>query len=163
MVQKYQNEISPIFYYGKKLKTSGKLLKIPDLQPCDWGQPYWMTRYVLLTLQCLESVSRSLHPCMPLSTPACHYPPLHEAGEAVLLIVSMMSPSGWVKWVTPAPAWLLTLSHLFSPLQLLLWCGQGMVHWSTDPHYTEHFTWASVTHPWLSHCKAPLRLICSVD
>ena len=39
MVQKYQNEISPIFYYGKKLKTSGKLLKIPYLQPPDWGQP----------------------------------------------------------------------------------------------------------------------------
>ena len=35
MVQKYQNEISPIVYYGKKLKTSGKLLKIPDLQPRD--------------------------------------------------------------------------------------------------------------------------------
>ena len=32
MVQKYQNEISPIVYYGKKLKTSGKLLKIPDSQ-----------------------------------------------------------------------------------------------------------------------------------
>ena len=45
MVQKYQNEIAPIFYYGKKLKTSGKLLKIPLLQPPDWGQPYWMTRY----------------------------------------------------------------------------------------------------------------------
>ena len=30
MVQKYQNEFSPIFYYGKKLKTSGKLQKIPD-------------------------------------------------------------------------------------------------------------------------------------
>ena len=45
MVQKYQNEISPIFYYGKKLKTSGKLQKIPDLQPPDWGQPYWMTLY----------------------------------------------------------------------------------------------------------------------
>ena len=46
MVQKYQNEFSPIFYYAKKLKTSGKLLKIPDLHPPDWGQPYWMTRYL---------------------------------------------------------------------------------------------------------------------
>ena len=45
MVQKYQNEIAPIFYYRKKLKTSGKLLKIPDLQASDWGQPYWMTLY----------------------------------------------------------------------------------------------------------------------
>ena len=35
MVQKYQNEISPIFYYGKKIKTSEKLLKIPDLRPPD--------------------------------------------------------------------------------------------------------------------------------
>ena len=35
MVWKYQK-----FYYGKKLKTSEKLLKIPD-----WNQPYWMTRY----------------------------------------------------------------------------------------------------------------------
>ena len=45
MVWKYQNEISPIFYYGKKLKTSEKLLKIPDIQPPDWKHPYWMTRY----------------------------------------------------------------------------------------------------------------------
>ena len=45
MVAKYQNEIAPIFYYGKQLKTSGKLLKIADLQPPDWGQPYWMTLY----------------------------------------------------------------------------------------------------------------------
>ena len=50
MVQKHQNEISPIFYYGKKLKTSGTLLKIPYLQPPDWGQPYWMALYVLLIL-----------------------------------------------------------------------------------------------------------------
>ena len=61
MVQKYQNEISPIVYYGKKLKTSGKLLKIPDLQPRDWGQPYWMTRYIIYStisdLDIVECVS----------------------------------------------------------------------------------------------------------
>ena len=45
MVWKYQNEISPIFYCGKKLKTSEKLLKLPDIQPLDWKHPYWMTRY----------------------------------------------------------------------------------------------------------------------
>ena len=45
MVWKYQNEISPIFYYWKKLKTSEKLLKILDIQPPDWKHPYWMTRY----------------------------------------------------------------------------------------------------------------------
>ena len=46
MVQKYQNEIPPTFYYGISTKTNEKDLKIPNLQPRDWGQPYWMTRYV---------------------------------------------------------------------------------------------------------------------
>ena len=46
MVQKYQNEIAPIFYYGKSPKTNEKDPKIPFLQPPDWGQPYWMTRYI---------------------------------------------------------------------------------------------------------------------
>ena len=46
MVQKYQNEIAPIFYYGKSPKTNEKNPKIPFLQPPDWGQPYWMTRYL---------------------------------------------------------------------------------------------------------------------
>ena len=35
MVQKYQNEISPIFYYGKGPKTNEKDLKIPNLRPPD--------------------------------------------------------------------------------------------------------------------------------
>ena len=45
MVQKYQNEIAPIFYYGKSPKTNEKDLQIPILWPLDWGQPYWMTLY----------------------------------------------------------------------------------------------------------------------
>ena len=64
MVQKYQNEIAPIFYCGKKLKTSGKLLKIPVLQLPDWGQPYWMTRYIFFTGS--ERKSRRSHG-------GCHY------------------------------------------------------------------------------------------
>ena len=35
MVQMYQNEIAPIFYYGKSPKTKEKDLKIPYLQPPD--------------------------------------------------------------------------------------------------------------------------------
>ena len=35
MVQKYQNEISPIFYYGISRKTYEKDLKIPILQLPD--------------------------------------------------------------------------------------------------------------------------------
>ena len=35
MVQKYQNEISPIFYYGFSRKTYEKDLKIPTLQLPD--------------------------------------------------------------------------------------------------------------------------------
>jgi len=50
MVQKYQNEIAPIFYYGKSPKTNEKDLKIPYLQPPDWGQPYWMTQYIILSI-----------------------------------------------------------------------------------------------------------------
>ena len=50
MVQKYQNEIAPIFYYGISTKTNEKYLKIPNLQPPDWKSPYWMTLYILMLL-----------------------------------------------------------------------------------------------------------------
>ena len=39
MVQKYQNEIAPIFCYGISRKTNEKDLKIPNLQPPDWKSP----------------------------------------------------------------------------------------------------------------------------
>ena len=47
MVQKYQNEIAPIFYYEFSTKTDEKDLKIPSLQPSDWKNPYWMSLYIL--------------------------------------------------------------------------------------------------------------------
>ena len=47
MVQNYQNEIAPIFYYGISTKTNDKDLKIPNLQPPDWKSPYWMTLYLV--------------------------------------------------------------------------------------------------------------------
>ena len=46
MVQKYQNEIAPIFYYGISTKTNEKYLKIPSLQPSNWKNPYWMSLYM---------------------------------------------------------------------------------------------------------------------
>ena len=46
MVQKYQNEIAPKFYYGISTKTNEKDLEIPNLQPSDWKSPYWMTLYI---------------------------------------------------------------------------------------------------------------------
>ena len=46
MVQKYQNEIAPIFYYGIIRKTNEKYPKIPNLQPPDWKSPYWMNLYI---------------------------------------------------------------------------------------------------------------------
>ena len=46
MVQNYQNEIAPIFYYGISTKTNEKDLKIPNKQPPDWKSPYWMTLYI---------------------------------------------------------------------------------------------------------------------
>ena len=45
MVQKYQNEIAPTFYYRISSKTNEKYLKIPNLQPPDWKHPYWMSLY----------------------------------------------------------------------------------------------------------------------
>ena len=45
MVQKYQNERVPIFYYGNSPKNSKKDQKVAGLQLLDWIQPYWMTRY----------------------------------------------------------------------------------------------------------------------
>ena len=45
MVQKYQSEIAPIFYYGISTKSNEKDLKIPILQTPDWKHPYWMSLY----------------------------------------------------------------------------------------------------------------------
>ena len=45
MVQKYQNEIAPIFYYGISTKTNEKDLKIPILQALTLGRIIKMTLY----------------------------------------------------------------------------------------------------------------------
>ena len=45
MVQKYQNEISPIFYYGISTKINEKDLKIPNLQALTLGCIIKMTLY----------------------------------------------------------------------------------------------------------------------
>ena len=46
MVQKYQNESAPIFYYGKSPKTSRKHLNIPYLQALTLGRIIKMTLYL---------------------------------------------------------------------------------------------------------------------
>ena len=46
MVQKYQNEIPPIFYYGISTKTSEKDLKIPNLQALTLGRIIIITLYI---------------------------------------------------------------------------------------------------------------------
>ena len=46
MVQKYQNEIPPIFYYGISTKTSEKDLKIPNLQALTLGRIIKITLYL---------------------------------------------------------------------------------------------------------------------
>ena len=48
MVQKYQNEIPPIFYYGISTKTNEKDLKLPDLQALTLGRIIKMTLYLAL-------------------------------------------------------------------------------------------------------------------
>ena len=46
MVQKYQNEIPPIFYYRISKKTNEKDLKIPNLQALTLGRIIKMTLYL---------------------------------------------------------------------------------------------------------------------
>ena len=65
MVQKYQNEIPPIFYYGISTKTSEKDLKIPNLQALTLGRIIKITLYILwvkahlaLCLQCESTIWR---------------------------------------------------------------------------------------------------------
>ena len=48
MVQKYQNEIAPIFYYGISTKTNEKDLKIPDLQALTLGRVKKITLYLIV-------------------------------------------------------------------------------------------------------------------
>ena len=58
MVQKYQNEIAPIFYYGISTKTNKKDLKIPDLQALTLGRvkkitlnsPIHLRKYIITTV-----------------------------------------------------------------------------------------------------------------
>ena len=50
MVQKYQNESAPIFYYGKSPKTNIKHLKIPYLEALALGYIIKMTLYNHLEL-----------------------------------------------------------------------------------------------------------------
>ena len=83
MVQNYQNEIAPIYYYGISTKTNEKYLKVPNLQPPDWKSPYWMTLYIIM-LTCVSTAScciswfcsavmlpESLYCCSVCSTSAC--------------------------------------------------------------------------------------------
>ena len=55
MVQKYQNESAPIFYYGKSPKTNRKHLKIPYLQALTLGHVIKMTLYLYAIVSCFVS------------------------------------------------------------------------------------------------------------
>ena len=48
IVQKYQNEIAPIFYYGISTQTNEKDLKILDLQALTLGRVKKMTLYIIV-------------------------------------------------------------------------------------------------------------------
>ena len=80
MVQKYQNEISPILYYGISTKTNEKDLKIPNLQPFDWKvltewhcqlYKYFQCEYLQVSPQ-VTLASRHL---ILWSSPSPHWPP----------------------------------------------------------------------------------------
>ena len=55
MVQKYQNESAPIFYYGKSPKTNRKHLKIPYLQALTLGRVIKMTLYKVINAVAVET------------------------------------------------------------------------------------------------------------
>ena len=55
MVQKYQNESAPIFYYVKSPKTSRKHLNIPYLQALTLGHIIKMTLYLYAIVSCFVS------------------------------------------------------------------------------------------------------------
>ena len=64
IVQEYQNESPPIFYYGKSPKTNRKHLKIPYLQALALGRVIKMTLYFPCTTHetsLCEFHSRTLH------------------------------------------------------------------------------------------------------
>ena len=52
MVQKYHNEIPPIFYYGISTKTTEKDLKIPNLQALTLGRIIKITLYFHEEVKC---------------------------------------------------------------------------------------------------------------
>ena len=58
MVQKYQNEIAPIFYYGISTKTNEKDLKIPNLQALTLGCIIKITLYYWYTYYSLDSQNK---------------------------------------------------------------------------------------------------------
>ena len=60
MVQKNQNEIAPIFYYGISTKTSEKDLKIPNSQALTLGRIIKMTLYISIILY-LYRIQSYLH------------------------------------------------------------------------------------------------------
>ena len=64
MVQKYQNEIAPIFTYGISTKTNENDLKIPILQALTLGHIIKMTLYLILSIiditqMCIWSIHSS--------------------------------------------------------------------------------------------------------
>ena len=61
MVQKYQNEIPPIFYYGISTKTNEKDLKIPNLQALTLGRIIKITLYIIENIE-IMTVSSKIQP-----------------------------------------------------------------------------------------------------
>ena len=63
MVQKYQNESAPIFYYGKSPKTNRKHLKIPYLQALTLGHVIKMTLYKRSYISFWEPHNNQIEAC----------------------------------------------------------------------------------------------------
>ena len=137
MVQKYQNEIAPIFYYRISTKTNEKDLKIPILQPPDWKHPYWMTLYLMLIIIVFCILCR--RPALAAPGPGdrsicgilcwvCDYPFLHHGRAAAAEVMWRCTKSGiaWIRLNTAKLIWAklvseMELSIIIDHVFCLLW------------------------------------------
>ena len=89
MVQKYQNESAPIFYYGKSPKINRKHLKIPYLHALTLGHVIKMTLYIVYRY-CTLPFTAALIFLNPLNT--THNEDGNEGGS---LVQRRVTVTGW--------------------------------------------------------------------
>ena len=112
MVQKYQNEIAPIFYYEISTKINEKDLKIPNLLPPDWKHPYWMTLYIQYIISD-QPWNRRLEDFILLSILLVCWEKPRQSGGGVACL-RFWGPCQWFGRGVRTLSWLVITSHIWS-------------------------------------------------